>query len=123
MTSSLTRAALEADTKTLLYVHYHLVFQVLVPKKRGTGFLKVPYGHHENQALREISDRFQVEMCGLDGCLEIERMGARFIPEGTVSEIMEALGKHYGLPFKEITLDEFDRLNPVLSGRAQLEGE
>ena len=43
---------------------------VLVPKKRGSGFLRVIYGHHHNQALTEIANAAQSDVFGLDGALD-----------------------------------------------------
>ena len=41
--------------KELLYVQFSGRFEILVPKIRGTGYLKTPLGHHEND-LRTAPD-------------------------------------------------------------------
>ena len=42
--------------------------QMLIPKQRGGGFLKVPAGHHHSEWMRNI----QYDIDGLDGYLNID---------------------------------------------------
>ena len=44
---------------------------VAIPKRKGGGYLKVPFGHHPNSKLSAIEVSERVDMCGLDGYLEL----------------------------------------------------
>jgi hypothetical protein len=46
---------------------------VLIPKRRGFGYMKVPYGHHSISALNDIADTLHADINGLDGHLHIDR--------------------------------------------------
>lgn len=44
---------------------------VLIPKKRGRGFLRCPLHHHYVAALSDIEIEECVDLCGLDGYLQL----------------------------------------------------
>lgn len=50
----------------------HTTLEILIPKQRGKGWLKVPAGHHAEARLREIEDAAECDVFGLDGTLTIE---------------------------------------------------
>lgn len=78
---------------------------VLVPKRRGVGFLAVPLGHHPDPGLDRISTEFGADIFGLDGCLDI-MTGARR-RDAQFSAIMERLATHYQMTWREVTAPEF----------------
>ncbi len=55
-----------------LYLWNGSGLNVLVPKKRGKGYLKVPFGHHPVPALSDIEVSESVDMDGLDGMLTLQ---------------------------------------------------
>lgn len=85
--------------KKLRYAYSAGGLNVLVPKQRGEGYLKQPYGHHNNPQLNEILDAaspYALNLFGLDGYLHFE---VRFFSgdESRVKDIvMPLLEKHYG---------------------------
>lgn len=106
--------------KKLLWLYIHTSINVLVPKKRGSGYLMAPYGHHINPELEEVRQYKMngIDIFGLDGCLELVVNKYDFDdPDDQYAiKLMTALSEHYQMPFEKITSDEFFRLNPV--GRA-----
>jgi hypothetical protein len=106
----------------LLYCWVAECFNVLVPKKRGSGFLKVPYGHHHDQGLTAIANSAQCDVFGLDGSLEFQCSGAIFHgPESMRDQfsatVVPQLERHYGMTSREVSVSEFWALHPVrLSG-------
>ena len=50
----------------------HASLEILIPKQRGNGWLKVPAGHHAEARLRDIEDAAQCDVFGLDGTLSVE---------------------------------------------------
>lgn len=42
---------------------------ILVPKQNGTGWLKVPAGHHRSERTRALEDAGNCDVFGLDGTL------------------------------------------------------
>lgn len=94
-------------------------FHVLVPKLRGDGFLRVPYGHHHDSGLSHIAAMAECDVFGLDGSLEFEcppvyggGQGAR---DEFATSIIPLLESHYGASARMIHVDEFWALHPVPS--------
>ncbi len=102
--------------KTLLWNIFPNHISVLVPKKRGTGYLRQPYGHHIDRGLEEVRNQIDyIDIFGLDGALEImitineydEKQKAK------AREIMDVLSKHYGYPHREVKRNEFWERHPL----------
>lgn len=91
--------------------------QVLVPKKRGFGFLRVPYGHHPIPGLNEVAELAGCDVFGLDGALCFENRGAFHGPsEGRKAFeaiVIPALERHYGYASAPATVEEFWALHPL----------
>ena len=70
---------------------------ILIPKKRGTGYLKSPFGgHHANDKYREFGDytiKGKGDSVDIDGYLFVEISFSSWEPayDQCVKEIMEAL--------------------------------
>jgi len=104
--------------KTLLFCWVSNVFSVLVPKKRGEGFLKVPYGHHNNPALNAVGDAVGLDITGLDGALMLEcggkvYHGGKEIRKSFEGRVISMLEKHYGLRAREVTEKEYWAKHPL----------
>lgn len=56
----------------LIYSWAYSTLDVLVPKKRGTGFLRVPLGHHRVEFYAHMEYDLRCNICGLDGYLSFE---------------------------------------------------
>lgn len=109
------------STKALLYCWVAQTLSVLVPKKRGEGYLKVPYGHHYNEALTDIANAAHVDVTGLDGALEFECGGSVFhggeaARNEFLSKVIPRLETYYGYAAREIHEKEFWEKNPLPSG-------
>jgi hypothetical protein len=78
---------------------------IAVPKKRGSGYLKQPYGHHAIQALDDIAADERIAMCGLDGYLNLEYRYVEYDARAAIIDrVMPRLAAHYG--FREWMEDE-----------------
>jgi hypothetical protein len=61
------------DAKEILaFWDGHRFMAALVPKARGTGFLKVPAGHHVDPRIADLEEATGSSVYGLDGSLEVE---------------------------------------------------
>lgn len=69
---------------------------VLIPKRRGEGYLAVPYGHHAVAALGQIEAEEGIDMCGLDGYLELDYRRCSDERDAIVARVMPKLAKHFG---------------------------
>lgn len=69
---------------------------VLIPKRRGTGYLRVPYGHHNDPKLNRIADAIRADVCGLDGYLAFEISLSRQDRERIVGIVLPMLAAHFG---------------------------
>ena len=84
--------------------------EVLIPKRRGAGFLKAPLGHHMNP-LAELGHKFEFDFMGLDGALEIyggcmSSLRAEEF-EVVLSQVIPAISALNGFPFRVVGRDEF----------------
>lgn len=92
-------------------------FCVLVPKRRGAGFLRVPYGHHFDEALDDIASTVSCDVFGLDGMLEFECGGSTYhdqvAREVFFKKVVPRLEAHYGVLAREVSQSEFWRYHPL----------
>lgn len=106
-----------AEEKVLLYSWVASQFCVLVPKRRGSGFLKVPYGHHINSKLESISSAVACDVFGLDGMLEFDCGGSIYHDEVKrlkfSSVVVPLLQSHYGFSAREVSASEFWKFHPT----------
>lgn len=102
--------------KELLYFWMSTTLEVLVPKKIGSGFLKVPYGHHENPALSQIGRAADCDIFGLDGALSFQCGTEVACHEerrrAFEAKVLPELRRHYGWPTREVTSTEFWAKHP-----------
>ena len=73
---------------------------ILIPKRRGTGYLKCPIGHHSVPVLTDIENTVGADFCGLDGYLQVNYIRrpyghAKSEAEAT-AKIMPLLARHFG---------------------------
>lgn len=70
---------------------------VLIPKKRGTGYLRQPYGHHSIAELNEVAYDENCDLSGLDGCLTLEYGMTTDHQKRAeiVARVMPRLAEHY----------------------------
>lgn len=102
-------------TKELL-VHFRQTYvAVLVPKKRGEGFLKIPLGHH-NCPLSQVERDVGYDIFGLEGELEIQ---TGYISSEDYEELKENVIKPIAeclqLPYRVIDQDEYFAKHPIHS--------
>lgn len=107
------------SNKTLLYCWTHKTFSVLVPKKRGNGFLRVPYGHHNDVNINAIGDAVGVDIIGLDGALDFECGDNVYYGDNNVRKSFEdivipMLERHYGFKACEVTESEYWANHPMM---------
>jgi len=107
----------EKTDKKLLYCWVLQGFDVLVPKRRGEGFLKTPLGHHANEGLSYIEMAARCNLHGLDGALHFDCdrnfFGGEEQRKEFVSTVVPMLEDHYGLASEEIHAADYWRLNPI----------
>lgn len=103
-------------TKVMIWTWAGGNLVVLIPKKRGSGFLKTPYWHNVDPALEDIRDELGgVDIFGLDGHLEfVLSMGKRqeTVSDDFAEKAIALLEAHYGYPSKE-SYSEFFENHPV----------
>ncbi len=91
---------MSAPTKTLeaIYMWDRGGLNILIPKRRGAGYLKCPIGHHPVAALSDIEVAVSADFCGLDGYLQVEYI--RTVPQDkeaeAVAKIMPMLASYFG---------------------------
>lgn len=90
---------------------------VLIPKKRGKGFLKSPMYHNYTPASEMIADAAKCDIFGLDGHLDFEcGTGVTVYQENReqfLSRVRPVLERIYKCPLREAgTRDEFFYLHP-----------
>ncbi len=100
--------------RILLYCWSAQSFCVLVPKRRGAGYLRVPYGHHEDAGLSRIAERAACDIYGLDGALEFQCGGAIFYGSDRCRKefemrVIPLLERHYGMRSKAVSQPEYWR--------------
>ena len=88
---------------------------VLVPKTRGAGYMRCPLGHSKHPILSDLSWDLGVDMCGLDGDLQIEGThiyhGAD--DDEVIADYIVPLSEALGFPFRVVDAAEFYALHPV----------
>ena len=80
--------------------------QMLIPKQRGEGFLKVPAGHHAEEWLSNID----YDICGLDGHLDIAcdcHPWEREKRDVILEKIMPVITGRFNFPWRVVTQAEF----------------
>lgn len=111
------------DSKQLLWCWVANGFNVLVQKRRGVGFLRVPYGHHPDPGLDRIAELVRVDVVGLDGSLHFECEGSIYhgsdaVRKAWAAKVVPALEKYYGVSSRQIDEGEFWLLHPLEGARA-----
>lgn len=112
----------DTPKRELLYSWSAAMFRVLVPKQRGQGFLRVPYGHHPKPELDRIAEVAGCDVWGLDGALDFEVPGSLYhggkeARDAFVARIVPLLEVHYGVTAREISSDE--QFNLIEAGTAR----
>lgn len=81
---------------------------ILVPKQRGEGFLAVPFGHHNNNALSNVAYEIGFDLFG-PLYREADKAGGM---DKFLERIMTPISLHYGMPWRQVG-EEFWELHPV----------
>lgn len=88
------------------------IVMILVPKKRGTGFLKAPFGHHQGP-LSKVEAEIGFDLWGLDGSLDVQTGSfAHEDKDELLARIMPPLEAHYGMGWREVDEIDFWSLHP-----------
>lgn len=100
----------------LLYHWLGRELLVLVPKKRGSGYLRVPYGHHIDVLLDDIAYKVKCDFIGLDGHLECVPSDSTYTGPNRQAKfqsvLIPLLEAHYVKTSREVTATEFWQLHP-----------
>jgi hypothetical protein len=102
------------STPEILAMFEYPTILMLIPKKRGEGYLRVPLGHHACP-LHSLSYDLRVDICGLDGMLEVE-LGRRYTfndLDGMVRDYVVPIAKLLGFPFRVVEHAEFWENHPI----------
>lgn len=110
------RSTASAEPK-LLFCWVAEGLQVLVPKRRGSGYLRVPYGHHVDKALDSIAAIAKCDLFGLDGALYFDCgwdicHGNEEIQTKFIEKVRTPLESHYKMPSQLIDRNTFWALHP-----------
>jgi hypothetical protein len=91
-------------------------FSVLVPRKRGKGFRRVPLGHHHDPKLDAVEEAANCNLFGLDGALEFECGGSIATYADRRAEFLRrvqpALEATYGVALRLVEQAEYWALHP-----------
>lgn len=101
--------------KELLYCWMSTTLEVLVPKRRGDGFVRTPLGHHHDDGLADIERLAGCDLFGLDGALSFDaRRDATYEEKRAafVARVLPALERHYCWSSREISRQQFWELHP-----------
>ncbi|ENI4487358.1 hypothetical protein ABXZ88_003230 [Vibrio fluvialis] len=104
---------MSSESKELLWMYLNDGIDVLVPKKRGLGYLRQPYGHHSNPLLDDAVWRVkgceQIDIFGLDGNLTLRVNQYEFDDPKRIlaTALMDSLSTYYGWPHREVTPKEY----------------
>ncbi|HFD4018793.1 TPA: hypothetical protein ACF3XO_004512 [Vibrio parahaemolyticus] len=108
-----------SDEKELLWMYLGNGIDVLVPKKRGSGYLLQPYGHHNNSLLNDAVWRVEgcdgIDIFGLDGSLELRVNKYDFQDPKRIfaTALMDSLSTYYGWPHREVKPNEYWTKHPI----------
>ena len=93
--------------KQILVCFHNTYIGLLVPKKRGTGFLKVPFGHHAG-VLSQVERDIDFDIFGLENELEV-RTG--YVPienqEEYIQRVIKPISETLGFPYRIVLRDEY----------------
>lgn len=85
--------------------------KILVPKKKGPGFLLSPLGHHPTAA-RDLADEIGCPVLIQDGHLELAVGHYPRLEDGQIlRDYVAPVARHIGLPFTVVSEAEFWGLN------------
>lgn len=101
--------------KEILVCFFMMRIDMLIPKVRGTGFRKVPLGHHDCP-LSRMAYKIGYDLWGLDGALEIDTGHiSRDAHEGLMEDVVSPIAEHLGLPWRVVSETEYWNRHPVKS--------
>jgi hypothetical protein len=96
----------------------------LIPKLRGDGYLKTPYGHHLDDGLSRLETEIGEDIFGLDGHLEIHTGHVHFkngsMAQGVpvvIERFIKPIAAYYGMKWRIARPDEFWTLHPIVQGK------
>lgn len=94
---------------------------VLVPKKRGSGFLKMPLGHRESP-LSQLARDYHADFVGLDGALEIFGPGHSRLDQREADSVIEtvvpAIAKLLCISWRVVQKRDFWELHPTANSHS-----
>lgn len=93
-----------------------LCIAILVPKRRGEGFIKTPV-YHNIGPITAIEHEIDFDIYGLDGALEIQT-GSLYgkDTDAMLAKIMPLLCAHYGMDYRLVDRSEFWEKHPIARG-------
>lgn len=102
------------ERKVAIVMYQNGVVSILIPKRRGRGYVRTPYYHSLDRGIEAIESIADYDKCGLDGSLDIEGVGYLFGEEVDefLAEIMPDICAYYGCDWLHDP-SAFWRLHPV----------
>ncbi len=90
---------------------------VLIPKKRGKGYLRCPVHHSHNDLSRLMDELGYHDICGLNGELVVFIQTFIFNEnrEEILSSFMPQLSQHFGVPWRIVSEEEYYHNYPLKS--------
>lgn len=97
----------------ILVMFFDRSIEMLVPKRRGEGFLKMPIGHHYSPLAAFISE-LGYDAYGLDGNISVQ---TGYIPRADeakwVEKVVAPIAEHLGFPFRVVRPAEYWDKHPI----------
>jgi hypothetical protein len=106
---------MDEEKKILVLDRPPYTLMALIPKKRGSGFQKVPIGHNAQKWISTLEDAVQGDVFGLEGCIAVDLTGHRST-EHVADAFREALAKVYAYPVETVDHETFWKNHPLKAG-------
>ena len=103
-------------TKEILWMYQNRSIVALIPKRRGDGYLRKPYGHHRISGLEDIRNEIgMVDLFGLEGHLEICVDKADYEDANFKfgNKVVSHFSDYYGFPCRRVEHNEFWANHPI----------
>lgn len=99
--------------KEILFAFFDRSIEMLIPKKRGVGFQKMPIGHHHSPLAAFISE-LGYDAYGLDGSISVQTGFIRHADEARwIERVVRPIAEHIGFPCRQVHGGEYWDNHPI----------